>query len=86
MQNTSSKLFLAGLVVFFISFLIPINALESFTHLRPTGLSSIFICPIIGVVGLIFAIKEKSKLFVVLNLLLVLIFPIAMILGSLLGA
>lgn len=36
------------------------------------------VCPIIGLVGLLFGIKEKDKLFIVLNILLILLLPIAM--------
>ena len=76
--NLSKKIFLLGLVIFVISYLLPIDIFESYTSLRPTGLTSMFIGPIIGLMGLIFGIKEKEKLFIVLNPLLILLLPIAM--------
>lgn len=42
-----------------------------------------FVCPIIGLVGLIFGVKENDKLFTVLNLFLILLLPIAMFVGHL---
>ena len=82
-KNISKKLFLLGLTIFVISYPLPINIFESYTSLRPTGLTSMFVCPIIGLIGLIFWLKEKDKLFIVLNILLILLLPIAMLLGHL---
>ncbi|EOT4860216.1 TPA: hypothetical protein ACGF1I_000370 [Streptococcus pyogenes] len=85
-ENLSKKIFLLGLVIFVISYLLPVDILESYTSLRPTGLTSMFVCPIIGLIGLIFGIKEKNKLFIVLNILLILLLPIAMFAGHLVGS
>ena len=82
-ENLSKKMFLIGLVIFVISYLLPIDIFESYTSLRPTGLTSMFVCPIIGLIGLIFGIKDKDKLFIILNLLLILLLPIAMFVGHL---
>lgn len=82
-KNFSKKIFLIGFVIFVISYLLPVDILESYTNLRPTGLTSMFVCPIIGLVGLIFGIKEKDRLSILLNLLLILLFPIAMFVGHL---
>ena len=67
-KNFSKKIFLLGLVIFLTSYLLPLDILGSYTHLRPTGLTSIFVCPIIGLVGIIFGIKEKDRLSILLNL------------------
>lgn len=56
---------------------------ESYTSIRPTGLTSIFVCPIIGLIGSIFGVKEKDRLFIVLNIMLILLLPIAMFVGHL---
>ena len=82
-KNISKYLFFIGIGVFIISYLLPVDIFESFTNLRPTGLTSLFICRIIGLVGLIFAIKEKSVLFGILNFLLIIIFPLVMFINSL---
>ena len=85
-KNISKKFFLLGLVIFLISYLLPIDIFQSYTSLRPTGLTSMFVCPIIGLIGLIFGVKEKDKLFMALNVLLILLLPIAMFVGHLVGS
>ncbi len=82
-KNISKYLFFIGIGVFIISYLLPVDIFENFTNLRPTGLTSLFICRIIGIIGLIFAIKEKSLLFGILNFLLIIIFPLVMFINSL---
>lgn len=82
-ENLSKKIFLIGLVILVISYLLPVDIFESYTSLRPTGLTSMFVCPIIGLIGLIFGVKEKDRLFIVLNIMLILLLPIAMFVGHL---
>lgn len=82
-ENLSKKIFLLGLTIFMISYLLPIDIFESYTSLRPTGLTSMFVCPIIGLIGLIFGVKEKDGIFIVLNIMLILLLPIAMFVGHL---
>lgn len=82
-KSLSKYLFFIGIGVFIISYLLPVDFFENFTNLRPTGLTSLFICRIIGLIGLVFAIKEKSVLFGVLNFLLIIIFPLVMFINSL---
>lgn len=82
-KNISKLLFFLGIGVFIISYMLPVDIFDSFTNLRPTGLTSLFICRIIGLIGLVFAIKEKSVLFGILNFLLIIIFPLFMFINSL---
>ena len=82
-ENLSKKIFLLGLVIFVISYLLPVDIFQSYTSLRPTGLTSMFVCPIIGLIGLIFGVKEKDRLFIVLNIMLILLLPIEMLVGHL---
>lgn len=82
-KNISKLLFFIGIGIFIISYLLPVDFFEKFTNLRPTGLTSLFICRIIGIIGLVFAIKEKSVLFGILNFLLIIIFPLVMFINSL---
>ena len=84
-KKISKKLFLLGLVIFAISYLLPIDIFQSYTSLRPTGLTSMLVCPIIGLIGLIFGVKEKDKLFMALNVLLILLLPIEMFVGHVIG-
>ncbi|MBM7549789.1 hypothetical protein JOD41_000511 [Peptoniphilus gorbachii] len=46
-DKLSKKIFLLGLLIFVISYLLPIEIFESYTSLRPTGLTSIFVCPLL---------------------------------------
>ena len=82
-KSLSKYLFFIGIGVFIISYLLPVDFFENFTNLRPTGLTSLFICRIIGLIGLAFAIKEKSILFGILNFLLIIIFPLVLFINSL---
>ena len=84
-ENLSKKIFLFGLTIFVISYLLPIDILDSYTNLRPTGFTSMFVCPIIGLIGLILGVKEKDKLFMALNVLLILLLPIVMFDSHLVG-
>ena len=77
-KSLSKYLFITGVLIFIISYLLPVDFFENFTNLRPTGLTSMIVCPIIGLIVLIFGIKDKDKLFIILNLLLILLLPIAM--------
>ena len=77
-ENLSKEIFLIGLVISVISYLL---LLLIYTNLRATGLTSMFVCPIVGLIGLIFGVKEKDKLFIVLNIILILLLPIAMFAG-----
>ena len=47
--------------------------------------SHMLVCPIIGLVGLILGVKEKDKLFMALNVLLILLLPIVMFASHLVG-
>ncbi|MFR4767502.1 MAG: hypothetical protein ACLUAF_16340 [Paraclostridium sordellii] len=80
--SCSKYLFFIGLIIFIISYIIPIDIFSRFTELKPLGLSTIFICPVVGIIGIIFSIKEKSILFGILNFLLVMSFPISMFIGN----
>ena len=82
-ENLSKKIFLLGLTIFMISYLLLIDIFESYTSLRPTGLTSMFACPIIGLIGFIFGVQEKDGISIVLNIMLILLLPIAMFVGHL---
>ena len=53
-------------------------------NLRPIGFVTIYICPILGVIGIVLALIEKSVARALLNFLLLLSFPLLMIVGNLL--
>ncbi|MDU5912704.1 MAG: hypothetical protein E6Z21_00255 [Anaerococcus vaginalis] len=78
-------MFLLGLVIFVISYLLTVEIFESYTSLRQTRLTLMFVCQIIGLIGLTFGVKEKGRLFIVLNLLLIFLLPIVMFASHLVG-
>lgn len=47
--------------------------------------SHMLVCPIIGLVGLILGVREKDRFFMALNVLFILLLPIAMFVGHLVG-
>ncbi|WP_083316579.1 hypothetical protein [Anaerococcus sp. HMSC075B03] len=71
------------MAIFALSYLLPVDIFESYTSIRPTGLTSMFVCRIIGLIGSIFGVKVKDRLFIVLNIMLILLLPIAMFVGHL---
>ena len=86
MKKLSKNIFLLGLAILVISYLLTVEIFESYTSLRPTRLTLMFVCPIIGLIGLVFGVKEKDKLFMALNILLILLLPITMFVGHLVGS
>ncbi|MDK8282564.1 MAG: hypothetical protein QP766_07235 [Peptoniphilus lacrimalis] len=80
-KSLSKKIFLLGLVILVISYLQPVDIFEDYTNLKPTELTSMLVFPIIGLIGLILGVREKDRLFMALNVLLILLLPIAMFVG-----
>ncbi|WP_297282181.1 hypothetical protein [uncultured Anaerococcus sp.] len=84
-RKIGKRFFILGLVIFVISCLLQVDLFNDFTNLKPTGLTSIFICPAIGVIGIIFSIREKDKFCIVANLILILLLPLSMFAGHVIG-
>lgn len=80
-RKISMIFFIIGLLVFGISLILPVDILEAYTNLRPVGIGTLIVCPILGIIGLLFAIKEKTITVALLNVLLILSFPIVMLIG-----
>lgn len=80
-RKISMIFFIIGLLVFGISLILPVDILEAYTNLRPVGIGTLIVCTILGIVGLLFAIKEKTITVALLNVLLILAFPIVMLIG-----
>lgn len=83
-SNLSKSIFFIGVIILFTSYIIPTDIFSRYTEMKPLGLSTIYICPVVGIIGIIFSIKEKSILFFFLNLILVLSFPLMMFVGNIL--
>lgn len=80
-RKISMIFFIIGLLAFGISLILPVDILEAYTNLRPVGIGTLIVFPILGIVGLLFAIREKTIVAALLNVLLILSFPIVMLIG-----
>lgn len=79
--KVSMVFFIIGVLLLAVSFVVPTDILNSYTNLKPIGLSTLFVCPAFGIIGVLFSINEKSLIFGLLNALLILAFPIIMFIG-----
>lgn len=83
-KNKSMWTLIIGVVCLVISFILKDSQFDFLGNLRPIGLVTVYICPILGIIGIVFSLIEKSVVRAVLNFLLVLAFPIVMFVGNLL--
>lgn len=65
-----------GIVLLSLAYIIPNDSLESVLGqgLRPIGLVSLFINPVLGIIGSGFSIYKKQWLFLVLNIIMIFTF------------
>lgn len=83
-KNKSLWTLIIGIVCLVVSFILKDFEFGFLGNLRPIGLATVFICPILGIIGIVIALIEKSVARAILNFLLVLAFPIVMLLDNLL--
>lgn len=83
-KNKSMWTLIIGVVCLVISFILKDFQFDFLGNLRPIGLVTVYICPILGIIGIVFSLIEKSVVRAVLNFLLVLAFPIVMFVENLL--
>lgn len=82
-KNKSLRTLIIGVACLVIAFILKDFEFGFLGNLRPIGFVTIYICPIIGIIGIVFSLIEKSVVRALLNFLLVLAFPIVMIVGNL---
>lgn len=82
-KNKSLWTLIIGVVCLVIAFILKDFEFGFLGNLRPIGFVTIYICPILGIIGIVFSLIEKSVARALLNFLLVLAFPIVMIVGNL---
>lgn len=84
-KQIEKSTFILGIIIIFISIIIPYDSLEKILGkgLRPLGLATLYICPVLGLIGMIYSIKNKNIPFIILNIILILSFPITTFLGYL---
>ncbi|MDU7331253.1 MAG: hypothetical protein E7L18_07130 [Finegoldia magna] len=82
-KNKSLWTLIIGVVCLVVSFILKDFQFGFLGNLRPIGLVTVYICPILGIIGVVFSLIEKSVAKALLNFLLVLAFPIIMLAGHL---
>ncbi|OXZ29527.1 hypothetical protein B9N51_00585 [Finegoldia magna] len=83
-KNKSLWTLIIGVVCLVIAFILKDFEFGFLGNLRPIGFVTIYICPIVGIIGIVFSLIEKSVVRAILNFLLVLAFPIVMFVGNML--
>ncbi|MDU7164793.1 hypothetical protein [Finegoldia magna] len=83
-KNKSLWTLIIGVVCLVIAFILKDFEFGFLGNLRPIGFVTIYICPILGVIGIVLALIEKSVARALLNFLLLLSFPLLMVVGNLL--
>ena len=83
-KNKSLWTLIIGVVCLVVSFILKDFQFGFLGNLRPIGFVTVYICPILGIIGIVFSLIEKSVVRAILNFLLVLAFPIVMFVGNML--
>lgn len=83
-KNKSLWTLIIGVVCLVVAFILKDFEFGFLGNLRPIGFVTIYICPILGIIGIVLALIEKSVARALLNFLLLLSFPILMIVGNML--
>ena len=82
-KNKSLWTLIIGVACLVIAFILKDFEFGFLGNLKPIGFVTIYICPNIGIIGIVFSLNEKSVAKALLNFLLVLAFPIIMLVGNL---
>lgn len=82
-KNKSLWTLIIGVACLVIAFILKDFEFGFLGNLKPIGFVTIYICPILGIIGIVLALIEKSVAKALLNFLLVLAFPIIMLAGHL---
>ncbi|MCA5587117.1 hypothetical protein [Finegoldia magna] len=82
-KNKSVWTLIIGVVCLVIAFILKDFEFGFLGNLKPIGFVTIYICPILGIIGIVFSLIEKSVARALMNFLLVLAFPIIMLVGNL---
>ena len=83
-KNKSLWTLIIGVVCLVVAFILKDFEFDFLGNLRPIGFVTIYICPILGIIGIVLALIEKSVVRALLNFLLLLSFLLLMIVGNLL--
>ena len=83
-KNKSLWTLIIGVVCLVVAFILKDFEFGFLGNLRPIGFVTIYICPSLGIIGIVLALIEKSVARALLNFLLLLSFPLLMVVGNLL--
>lgn len=83
-KNKSLWTLIIGVVCLVVAFILKDFEFGFLGNLKPIGFVTIYICPILGIIGIVLALIEKSVARALLNFLLLLSFPLLMIVGNML--
>lgn len=83
-KNKSLWTLIIGVACLVIAFILKDFEFGFLGNLKPIGFVTIYICPIVGIIGIVLALIEKSVARALLNFLLLLSFPLLMVVGNLL--
>lgn len=83
-KNKSLRTLIIGVACLVIAFILKDFEFGFLGNMRPIGFVTIYICPILGIIGIVLALIEKSVAKALLNFLLLLSFPLLMVVGNLL--
>lgn len=83
-KNKSLWTLIIGVACLVIAFILKDFEFGFLGNLKPIGFVTIYICPILGIIGIVFSLIEKSVAKALLNFLLLLSFPLLMVVGNLL--
>lgn len=74
-KNLQLYTFLLGFLLIVVAYFIPT---DPFPTIKPMGIATIFIAPVLGIVGIVFSLINKKYRYIIPNVLLVLSFFIIM--------
>ena len=74
-KNLQLYTFLLGFLLIVVAYFIPT---DPFPTIKPMGIATIFIAPVLGILGIVFSLINKKYRYIVSNVLLVLSFFILM--------
>lgn len=74
-KNLQLYTFLIGFLLIIVAYFIPT---DPFPAIKPMGIATIFIAPILGILGIVFSLINKKYRYIVPNVLLALSFFILM--------
>jgi len=82
-KNISKVTFVLSLIFIVIGYILPYDSLEFIfgQGLRPLGLVSLYINPILGLIGVLYSVINKQWIFLVLNIISIFSFFIIMYIG-----